>query len=70
MTEETSAAVAVDPQQPEAARTILDQQDGVDWLLAWIIGFAEQGLEMGVTLNVGGVLITGNLIGGRKYFET
>ena len=48
----------------------MDQRDDVDWLLAWMINFAERGLELGVTLNVGGALITGNLIGGRKYFET
>src|SRR5882757_9959293 len=49
--------------------TLFDQQEGVDWLLAWIVSLAERGIEIGITLSVGGQLVSGTLIGGRKYFE-
>jgi hypothetical protein len=53
----------------EEAPTLFDQHDGVDWLLAWVVSLAERGLEMGITLSVGGSLITGTVISGRTYFE-
>jgi hypothetical protein len=53
----------------EPTRTIFDQKEGVDWLLAWVVSFAERGVEMSVTLSIGGQLISGTVIGGRKYFE-
>ena len=43
----------------------------VDWYLQELVGFANtSGLEMGLTLNVGGSVVSGKLISGRKYFET
>jgi len=42
----------------------------VDWFLAELVRRAnEGGLSMGLTLCVGGVLVSGALIGGREYFE-
>jgi hypothetical protein len=49
--------------------SIFDQPAEVDWLLAWIVSIAERGVEMSITLSVGGQLIAGTVIGGRKYFE-
>jgi hypothetical protein len=49
--------------------SVLDQPDGTDWFLATLIRNAELGLEAGVTLQVGGSLVTGRIISGRKYFE-
>lgn len=46
-----------------------DQEIGVDWLLAWIVSLAETGIEIGVTLSVGGQLVSGTVIGGRQYFD-
>jgi hypothetical protein len=54
---------------PEPASSILDQNENIDWALATLIGFAEAGMEVGVTLNIQGQLITGKLISGRKYFD-
>lgn len=64
-----TTAVIDNPIDQVPARTIFDQKEGVDWFLAWIIDLAERGIELGVTLSVEGLLISGNLIGGRKYFE-
>jgi hypothetical protein len=46
-----------------------DQYDGVDWLLAHIVWIANFGVEIGITLSVGGQLVTGQVISGRKYLE-
>ena len=46
-----------------------DQHPGVDWLLARLVNFAELDLSISVTLTVGGLIISGNVISGRKYFE-
>ncbi len=42
----------------------------IDWFLAELVRRAnEGGLSIGVTLCVGGSLVSGSLIGGRDYFE-
>jgi hypothetical protein len=42
----------------------------MDWFLAELVRRAnEGGLSVGVTLCVGGTLVSGSLIGGRVYFE-
>lgn len=41
-----------------------------DWFLQGFVNIANyKGLEFSITLNVGGFLISGNLIGGKKYFD-
>ncbi len=41
-----------------------------DWLLQWLCQFINKnGLEVGVTLTIGGMLVTGTLISHDKYFE-
>lgn len=50
--------------------TLFDQPEGVDWFLANQIWFADAfNVEQGVTLNVGGLLVSGILISGRTYFK-
>jgi hypothetical protein len=46
-------------------------EDGrADWFLAELVRRAnEGGLSIGITLNVGGTLISGTLVGGRRFFE-
>lgn len=42
----------------------------MDWFLAELVRRAnEGGLRVGVTLCVGGAIVSGTLIGGRDYFE-
>ncbi len=42
----------------------------VDWFLAELVRRANDGgLSIGITLCVGGTLVSGSLIGGRAYFE-
>jgi hypothetical protein len=53
----------------EEKPTLFNQLEGVDWLLAWIINLVEHGLEIGITLSVRGQLVSGTVVGGRKYFE-
>ncbi|OOE37463.1 hypothetical protein BZG04_03360 [Salinivibrio kushneri] len=40
-----------------------------DWFLQEMINLANVGAELDITINVGGVLASGTLIGGQKYFE-
>lgn len=41
-----------------------------DWFLQSLVNMANyDGVELGLTLSVGGLLISGTLIGGKKYFE-
>jgi hypothetical protein len=41
-----------------------------DWFLRTIASLVDrQGMEIGITLSVGGILVTGIMVGGRKYFE-
>lgn len=48
---------------------LFDQPEGTDWFLAWVISYADNGVEQGITLSVGGNLITGLVISGRSYFS-
>ncbi|PHX42520.1 gas vesicle protein [Pseudomonas syringae pv. syringae] len=42
----------------------------IDWLLQWLVKFvANTKVEMGVTLSVGGNLVSGHLISHDAYFE-
>ena len=41
-----------------------------DWFLQQLVRFSNDwGIEMGITLQVSGVLVSGTLINGKKYFE-
>jgi hypothetical protein len=42
----------------------------LDWHLQTLVDMANRhGVEMGVTLTIGGSTVTGTLVGGKKYFE-
>ncbi|MFL1806044.1 gas vesicle accessory protein GvpU [Plesiomonas shigelloides] len=44
--------------------------DDKDWFLQSLVNMANGGvLSFGITLNVGGFLVSGELIGGKAYFE-
>ena len=43
----------------------------VDWYLQTLVSITNtQGMEFGITLLVEGIIVSGILIGGKKYFET
>lgn len=60
---------AVPDEPPTEQKTLFDQAEGVDWLLAYVVGLAERGCSMGITVTSGGMMLTGNVISGRQYFE-
>jgi len=46
------------------------QIDNKDWLLQSLLNIVNSGgLSFGITLNVGGFLVSGHLVGGKEYFE-
>lgn len=48
----------------------LEPQHGApDWFLAALVGIANSGASFGITLQVGGFLVSGTLVGGVEYFE-
>lgn len=48
---------------------ILAEKDS-DWFLVMLLNIVNQGtIEFGLTLNVGGSVISGTLISGKKYFS-
>lgn len=42
--------------------------DDKDWFLQMLVGLANDGMGVSLTLNVGGLLVTGNLVSGKEYF--
>jgi hypothetical protein len=40
-----------------------------DWFLEMLVKIANSGDSMGITLQVGGFLVSGTLVGGAEYFE-
>ena len=40
-----------------------------DWFLQSLVNMANDGFEIGVTLQVSGLLVSGVLVGGKAYFE-
>jgi hypothetical protein len=53
-------------EQSSASAAVTD----ADWFLQSLVNMANNDeLEMGLTLQVGGFLVSGILVGGRKYFE-
>jgi len=55
----------------ETHTTILPVAE-VDWFLQHFINLANNttaGIEISLTLNIGGFLISGTLVGGKKYFS-
>lgn len=71
MTDQPSEAtdgLSAGPDAEESQPSIFDQPEGTDWLLAWLLTYAENyGVEFQVTLHVRGLIITGVLISGHAY---
>ncbi|MDB6061290.1 MAG: hypothetical protein JWM78_1393 [Verrucomicrobiaceae bacterium] len=62
MTEQTSS------NEPALASQLMPPHPKADWLLSMLVSFAnELSLELGVTINTGGAIISGTLIGGKTY---
>jgi len=40
-----------------------------DWFIQNVVHMATHGVEMGVTLTLGGCIVSGTLISGKKYFD-
>jgi len=63
-----SEAPEADEAQPDHVTALLDGTR--DWLLSDLITvFAQNGMEMDITLNIGGTLVSGTLISGKTYFN-
>jgi hypothetical protein len=44
--------------------------DRIDWFLQELVGFANKwGVQTGLTLQIGGILVSGLVINGQQYFE-
>lgn len=57
-----------DAGQPEAP--VVPPVAATDWFLQSLVDFAnDHGTETGVTLQIGGLLVSGTIIPGMKYFE-
>ncbi len=47
-----------------------DKAPAKDWFLQFLVNLANRNqFELGITLNVGGFLIAGTLVGAKRYFE-
>lgn len=42
--------------------------DDKDWFLQMLVGMANDGMGIGLSLNVGGLIVSGTLCGGKEYF--
>jgi hypothetical protein len=62
------------PEQPQAQEPDTPQTDWTqpDWFLQTLVNLANTGdgnIEIGMTLLVGGFLVSGKMVGGGKYFD-
>ena len=55
------------PGEPEDQLSTAAPQ--LDYFLQSLVGLANDGLEIGLTLTVGGFLVSGVLVSGKKYFN-
>lgn len=60
----------VEQAQQEIVNRLNLEGASVDWFLQQLVGFVneDEGNSIGLTLNVEGATISGELIGGRRYF--
>jgi hypothetical protein len=57
-------------QLSEVELKLFSDGQSVDWYLQRLVSIANASeLEVGITLVIGGSVVSGRLIGGRKYFE-
>lgn len=51
--------------------SFLKTNPGADWLLTWLVWLANKfNLSQGVTLHVGGLVVTGSIISGKEYLDS
>jgi hypothetical protein len=67
-TPETSSPESPDTKPPVAADDL--RPPPIDWFLSsLVVACNTSGLEIGITLTVGGRLVSGQLVGGSTYFK-
>lgn len=68
---DSAAAARTEDQEPTAeGPSLFDQPEGTDWALAWLVYQAESlSIGQGITLMVGGSVISGDIIAGRTFFK-
>lgn len=60
----------VDAGNEASENVTFDQPEGTDWHLASIVDLAAAlGVEIDVTLYLSGIIVTGTVIGPKRYFE-
>lgn len=64
----TLAPVEPTEQSEENIKSLLMFEEK-DWFLSELIGLANKGLEIPITLTIGGALVSGRLISGERYFR-
>ena len=70
MTDTPSEPDAADSETDDTSPSIFDQQPGVDWALAQLITWADHfDFQPGLTLFVGGLVVSGFLVSGRAFFK-
>ncbi len=71
MVDENSEPRPTSVDEAKEAATPLSVAENTDWFLAELVRWSNQhGIEIGVTLSIGGAVVTGIMIGGAEYFET
>ncbi|HEV2816149.1 MAG TPA: hypothetical protein VGW40_02860 [Allosphingosinicella sp.] len=60
---------ADDKPEGDGITDVFAHLDDKDWFLQSLIELADIGIELGVTLSAQGMLISGILISGKRYFE-
>lgn len=57
-------------EQAPDSTSLLDQPEGHDWFLVYLIWLAEHSVESGVILAIGGSLLSGSLVSGRRFIDS
>lgn len=57
------------PDEQKPADELKQFSRDIDRALAYLVRLAEDGIEISVTLFIGAGQVSGNVIGGKKYFE-
>jgi hypothetical protein len=69
MAEEQQQQDVVQKEEPVNPATV--KRPELDWYLQHLVTMANtQGVEMGITVILGGTVVTGQLISGKTYFES
>ena len=69
MSDDAQQNPEISPEKDDDLQEVFAHTDNKDWFLQDIIRLVDLGLSMGITLTVGGTVISGQLISGKVYFE-